>query len=58
MGQEGGAGVEVVVGGGLVGDCWISEIGVKGTIEGDRGSWEASGRVTEDGQSWPSGPGP
>ena len=33
--QEEDAGLEVVVGGGLVEDCWISEIGVEGTIEGD-----------------------
>ena len=31
-------GVEVVVGGGLVEDCWISEIGVEDTIGGDRRS--------------------
>ena len=36
--QEEGAGVELVVGGGLVEVCWISEIGVEDTIEGDRRS--------------------
>ena len=36
--QEEDVGVELVVGGGLVEVCWISETGVKDTIEGDRRS--------------------
>ena len=52
------AGAELVVRGGLVESRWISEIGVKGPIVGDQRSWEASGRVAEGGESWPSGPGP
>ena len=31
-------GVDLVVGGGLAEVCWISEIGVEDTIEGDRRS--------------------
>ena len=36
--QEEDVGVEVVAGGGLEEDRWISEIGVEDTIEGDRRS--------------------
>ena len=36
--HEEDVGVELVAGGGLVEDCWISEIGVEDTIEGDRRS--------------------
>ena len=36
--QEEDVGVELVVGGGLVEVCWISEISVEDTIDGDRRS--------------------